>query len=229
MCRLKRAAFHISPKRQPDGRSCLRVAAVSVLHSDSDRAYGDLRNLCAKQWSACRRKQKRPECIAAASGEEENLVIERSGWAEYKPFWLPFQSAAVRVGCRARVRAWTGSSGRKDDGEGLTGKGERLVFVTEHGSVYHTTSRCSHLALAVRQVESTSVKDMRNSGGGRYYPCEKCVGSGETYPYLYVTEQGDRYHNSLECSGLKRTVRLEELSSLAGMGCCSRCIQLEGG
>ena len=77
MCRLKRAAFHISPKRQPDGRSCLRVAAVSVLHSDSDRAYGDLRNLCAKQWSACRRKQKRPECIAAASGEEENLVIER--------------------------------------------------------------------------------------------------------------------------------------------------------
>ena len=225
---VKRAAFHISRKGSLTAEAAF-VLPLFLFCTVTLTGLMEIYGTYAQTVVGLQEEAEKAGMYAAALGEKENLVSERSGWAEYKPFWLPFQSAAVRVGCRARVRAWTGSSGRKDDGEGLTGKGERLVFVTEHGRVYHTTSRCSHLALAVRQVESTSVKDMRNSGGGRYYPCEKCVGSGETYPYLYVTEQGDRYHNSLECSGLKRTVRLEELSSLAGMGCCSRCIQLEGG
>ena len=166
---------------------------------------------------------------AAAGDEQEERYVERIGFAEYRPFWLPFQAPAAGAICRGRVRVWTGRSGETDGGSGMAGTEETLVYVTEYGDVYHTTSRCSHLSLAIRQVAAGSVHGLRNSGGGRYAPCEKCVGSGEVYPYLYITEQGDRYHNSLECGGLKRTVHLEELSGVSGLECCSRCSQLEGG
>ena len=166
--------------------------------------------------------------FAAVAEEPEDLIIERTGQAEYKPFWLPFQATTVRAVCRGRVRAWTGQTISDDDGT-WTGGGETLVYVTEYGGVYHTTSRCSYLSLSIRQVAASAVTGLRNDSGGKYYPCEKCVGSGEIHSYLYIAGQGDRYHNSLECSGLKRTVQLQPLSSLAGMECCSRCSQLEGG
>jgi hypothetical protein len=165
---------------------------------------------------------------AAAGGLQEELVIDRSRQVEYRPFWMPFGDSAAAAVCRGRVRAWTGKSG-DSAGEGeVSGNGRKLVYVTEHGEVYHTTSRCSYLDLTIRQVPESGVALLRNAGGGKYHPCEKCVGAGGKNPYLYVTEQGEKYHNTLECSGLKRSVRLEELSGLEGMTECSRCSQMEG-
>ena len=98
--------------------------------------------------------------------------------------------------------------------------------MTESGRVYHEDPECSYLNPSIREVDEDAIGGLRNRSGEKYRPCESCGGGSGT---VYITDEGNRYHRSIDCSGLKRTVRLEELSSLAGMGCCSRCIQLEGG
>ena len=163
---------------------------------------------------------------AAAAGSGEELMIDRTETVYYQPPWLPFAVPGIKITCRGRVRAWTGRSAERTEAENLPGH-NKLVYVTEYESVYHTTSRCSHLSLSIRQVAFSGVGSQRNNGGGRYQPCEKCVGKGGISEFVYITDQGECYHNSLECSGLKRRVRLEELSSLEGLDCCSRCQQLE--
>ena len=89
--------------------------------------------------------------------------------------------------------------------------------------VYHKDYHCSHLDLSIRMTHLELVEGLRNENGGKYYPCEHCVkGNGGN---IYITNSGDRYHSSLSCSGLKRTIYAIPISEAAGKGACSRCGQ----
>ena len=97
------------------------------------------------------------------------------------------------------------------------------VYVTETGLVYHKDYHCSHLDLSIRMTHLELVEGLRNENGGKYYPREHCVkGNGGN---IYITNSGDRYHSSLSCSGLKRTIYAIPISEAAGKGACSRCGQ----
>lgn len=124
---------------------------------------------------------------------------------------------------RASVRAWTGRkiSGKKDDGEGDDSR-QDIVYVTATGSVYHDDPDCTHLKLSIREVDSEDLKTLRNNGGGKYHACEKCGGelNGGS---VYITSEGNRYHTSLSCSGLKRTVREISREEAEHMRACSKC------
>ena len=94
---------------------------------------------------------------------------------------------------------------------------------TMTGLVYHKDYHCSHLDLSIRMTHLELVEGLRNENGGKYYPCEHCVkGNGGN---IYITNSGDRYHSSLSCSGLKRTIYAIPISEAAGKGACSRCGQ----
>lgn len=118
-----------------------------------------------------------------------------------------------------RIKCWTGyaKEGFFDDDDNT------LVFVTETGLVYHKKRDCPYLDLSVKAVSADRVKDMRNQSKGKYYPCEHCMKKGKAGKTVYVTEYGDRYHSSLTCSGLKRTIYAVPISEVQGKGACSKC------
>lgn len=120
-------------------------------------------------------------------------------------------------------RAWTGYDvgGDADTGAGDT----EYVYVAENAAVYHLSKDCTHIKLTISECDVWKLQGLRNDYGGKYYPCELCVGSGATEEgNFYIAKNGDRYHRYLQCSGLKRTVTVmlrEEAEKLYRV--CSRC------
>lgn len=121
--------------------------------------------------------------------------------------------------------------GRTDEGEGMERickdgffeTDEETVYVTETGVVYHRDYHCNYLELSIRMVTADSIDGLRNKEQGKYYPCEHCAEKG-TQKGVYITDYGNRYHNSLNCSGLKRTIYAVPLSEASvGRGACTKC------
>jgi hypothetical protein len=126
---------------------------------------------------------------------------------------------------------WQGTSG---SGSGNNGSGadsasseedkdeeKQKVYVTPWGRVYHTDADCSAINLSIQEVSSSGVGDLRNAGGGKYYPCESCGENADGT--VYITDYGDRYHADRNCSGLKRTVEEVNIDDVGDRTECKRC------
>ena len=115
-----------------------------------------------------------------------------------------------------RIKAWNGYE------KGFLGEeGDETVYMTETGIVYHKDYHCTHLDLSIRMAQFSEIESLRNEDGGKYYACGQCKDTSAEG--VYITDTGDRYHTSLSCSGLKRTVYAVPISEAAGKGACSRC------
>lgn len=137
---------------------------------------------------------------------------------------IPYFFFAQR-GC---VRAWTGRSGSEGSGnmEDSQSSGA-TVYVTEHGSVYHTDENCTHIRLSIRSVDRSALGTLRNVYGGRYHACENC--GANAGGQVYITSDGTRYHSTLHCSGLRRTVREVSMEEAAeNLRPCTRCAGQSG-
>ena len=115
------------------------------------------------------------------------------------------------------ISSWNGRNN-----EQMGGENREIVYMTENGSVYHEDYNCSYLRLSLRYVPYEELGSLRNESGGRYHACEKCV-IGSAMTGVYITENGNKYHNTLGCSGLKRTIYAVKRSETGGVGGCSRC------
>ena len=121
---------------------------------------------------------------------------------------------------RACVRAWTGRGAQDSNGSGNgDGNGQGEVYVSETGSVYHEDPECSYLNPSIREIDEDVIGGLRNRSGEKYRPCESCGGGSGT---VYITSEGNRYHRSVGCSGLKRTIHTEDRDS-CGLRPCSKC------
>lgn len=116
-----------------------------------------------------------------------------------------------------RFKGWSGY-----ERNAFGGENDETVYVTENGVVYHRNYHCTYLDLSIRGVAAESVENLRNESRGKYHACEKCMG-GRIPASVYITDYGDRYHSTLACSGLKRTVYAIPLSEAVGKGACSKC------
>ncbi len=106
---------------------------------------------------------------------------------------------------------------------GYNNSSGEYVYVTKSGTVFHTNRFCPHIALSITKVYDTAKYE---SGKSKYKACEKCTkryNGGSTY--FYITKYGDKYHTSLQCSSLKRTIQKVKLGEVGGLGQCLKCQQ----
>lgn len=116
------------------------------------------------------------------------------------------------------LKSWTGY---ETFGEQSAADGE-IVYITDWASVYHEAYDCTHLQLTVQAVPRKELGSYRNESGGKYHACEKC-GKYPSMGNCYITDQGDKYHNSVSCSGLKRTIYAVTKEEVKGKRGCSKC------
>lgn len=127
---------------------------------------------------------------------------------------------SIPVTDAARVRAFTGYDNSHNN-NGERGEEERIVYITETGSVYHSSLSCRHLKLNIMSTTVERVGDRRANDGSRYYPCS-CA-SGIRSGTVYITDDGNRYHGTLSCHALKRTIKEIPISKAGGRRPCRDC------
>lgn len=132
------------------------------------------------------------------------------------PF-LQFGNLSAEYKEEMKFSSWNGFQKK-----GLESGDEQIVYITKTGLVYHEDYQCTYLQLSVRFIPYADLDGIRNEDGGRYYKCDKCV-HGSAMAGVYITNTGGKYHNSLTCSGLNRTIYAVQKSRVIGRGRCSRC------
>lgn len=143
--------------------------------------------------------------------ENNNVVLKVNYVVELNLPFLPVlkKTKTVTINKRAYV-------GFKDTTEeNAVDADNRMVFIAENESVYHLNSECTHLDISVYMQG----KDVAMEDG--YTACELC--GDECLETVYLTSEGERYHSTSSCSGLKRSVYQVPLVDVEGLGCCERC------
>lgn len=125
---------------------------------------------------------------------------------------------------RVRIRGFHGFIPENNENEAQE-QDETYVYITETGSVYHLIKECSYLKLSIEEEDYNSIHNLRNESGGKYYPCSICIDKHAeiSRDSVYITKSGDKYHSSLSCSGLKRTIFTVTIDQVGDKTLCSRC------
>jgi len=153
--------------------------------------------------------------------EEDDLIDLVMTWQIRSPVGMVSIPGVFFVQ-RGAVRGWTGREGSGGE-EAASGEDQdhTTVYVAENGTVYHRDLNCTHIKLSIMPVSKEEAKKLRNVYREKYHPCEIC--GKKASGTVYITTDGNRYHASLECSGLKRTIHEMTLSDAGNLKPCSRC------
>lgn len=133
---------------------------------------------------------------------------------------LMFRIPAISREETLRVKGWTGYAKSAEDAET-----QEVVYVTDYGLVYHKNMNCTYLELSIRAVSASDIENLRNESGAKYYTCESCGGGVVTAGRVFITDYGNRYHTSLDCSKVKRNIYAVPLDEVYGLGGCSKCVR----
>ena len=154
----------------------------------------------------------------SAGNETDDITIP--GMCVYEPVGGLIPLPKVYTFQKVTVRAWTGKDFEEFQDDVQL---EKMVYLTESGSVFHRSLGCSYLNVSVSRVAGSTISSAKNKYGETYSACEICSRGQAPAGSVYITKQGNRYHNQENCSGLKRSVRMVKESEAEGMPACSRC------
>jgi len=134
----------------------------------------------------------------------------------------------IEVSQYVAVRSFTGHRVPKkkiagDDENEDEDDDEVYVYIAETGQVYHMDRNCTYIKLSIKEASYSEIGSLRSTSGGKYYECSICKKNGQAGSKVYITDYGDVYHYTLQCSGIKRTVSVIKLSEAGDRRPCSRC------
>lgn len=135
---------------------------------------------------------------------------------------LPENIFSFRMTQQVTRRLWTGVSAQKKDSSSDEEEEEDVVYVTKYGTVYHIYKDCRSLKRSIKTCSFLTIGQKTNSSGHHYTACERCVRGSEN-AIVYVTDGGERYHNSQTCPSLLRYIEEKEAGSVGGKSLCSYC------
>jgi len=100
---------------------------------------------------------------------------------------------------------------------------EGYVYITRTGVKYHEDMNCTYLRVKSREIAACDIANARNQDRGKYYACEIC--NPELTGTLYITDYGDRYHNSSMCMALYKESQIitKREAINRGYSPCSKC------
>lgn len=146
-----------------------------------------------------------------------NYVVLKAIYKMKLPVALP-GNIQYRIVQQVKCRKWIGYVIGQD-----MNNEDTWLYYTEHGTVYHASRTCTYLDLSIRATNYKQIGSSRNKNGGKYYKCERCESSAPNCTMVYITDYGDRYHSSLTCSGLKRSIYMIRKSKATEKRMCSKC------
>lgn len=159
---------------------------------------------------------------ASCLKDEDGCVVVRVEYSVRVPF-LPKALSEMEVCQSAICRLFCGDRtyipADKDEEETEEG----VYYTTPSGSVYHVSKECSYLKMTVLSADRARIDELRNSSGGKYYPCERCVKGEVSAGQVYYTRSGSSYHVIRTCSSLTRTITKVSEEDIVGLPPCSRC------
>lgn len=125
-----------------------------------------------------------------------------------------------RLGMTYYGHAWVGYDVGGSELENIID--DPIVYVTPSGSVYHTDINCVHLNPSVSMMSADDAYTKKNNDGEYYTACNMC-GGGIGAGNVYVTSYGNKYHSTIQCPGIKRTIMSIHLSEVGGKRVCMTC------
>lgn len=171
--------------------------------------------------------------IAMAGSDilEENDIIELKVSYMIKIPFAILGLNSMKAEQYLTIRGFTGYKPIKDNKVPSNDMEEedRFVYITRTGTVYHTNENCTHIRLDIRETSFGRLEGERNENGGKYYPCESCMKGDQhnTDSTAYIASYGDRYHSTISCSRLKRSIITIRVSKVKDRSLCIRCKKLK--
>lgn len=159
---------------------------------------------------------------SAFMGQDGEILVV----ASYKitipvPF---FSGISFPVTQQVKTRGFIGTYLKENQGdEEAEDEEDEYVYITRTGKVYHVTKSCTYLSPKIHCVTASSLENLRNKSGAKYYPCESCAEGKKNRGSYYITEYGNRYHTSKLCNKIERDIRTIKKSEVGSRKPCSKC------
>lgn len=210
----------------------LQVQFESALHQTAKElavvSYGTNENeVCSLVISQAMVKSK----VGKSDKKVSNLSfihsdVNKNEWVDLvvqytvEPMFSYMGFLKCKVANRCVIRKFTGYDNLQAENTGNE-NGEEIVYITESGSVFHRSVQCSSLKISVKCVSKNQLVSERNEDGEIYRSCEYCKKKGKDT--VFITNYGNRYHGSILCSELKRSISAVPISQVHGRRACLKC------
>ena len=151
--------------------------------------------------------------------EEDGVIVVEINY-EFLCETIFFPSFSIPVSQKFRFYPYFGEHKERIEKEQV--EQEEVVYMTEYGTVYHVSKTCMYLDIRLKNISISEIEQARNTSGQRYTQCSKCK-KEDKMEQVYISLGGNKYHWSLQCPSIKRTIIEKKKEEVNGISACHKC------